>query len=124
MPPNSKIKKTARSSEKYVPYGYVENALDVVQQLKSENYQIVSLEITSVSIDIRDFEVNGKEKICLIAGAEKTGVSPALLDASDCTVHIPMLGHNSSMNVATACAIATFEIIKNYMPETNIGRLG
>jgi tRNA G18 (ribose-2'-O)-methylase SpoU len=35
-----------------------------------------------------------------------------LLDVSDVTVHIPMRGHNSSMNVASACAIATYDIAR------------
>ena len=118
VPPNSKINKTARSTEKTVPYEYAGNALDIIRRLKAENYQIVSLEITSASMDIRDYVVSGEEKICLIVGAENTGINQALLDASDCTIHIPMLGHNSSMNVATACAIAVFEIVRKYLPAT------
>jgi hypothetical protein len=34
-------------------------------------------------------------------------VDQALLELSDQVAHIPMLGGNSSMNVVTACAIAT-----------------
>ena len=52
------------------------------------------------------------DRVCLVVGAENTGVCQALLDASDATVHIPMRGHNSSMNVANACAIATYEIAR------------
>jgi tRNA G18 (ribose-2'-O)-methylase SpoU len=74
----------------------------------------VSLEITSESIDIEEFIVNGNGKICLILGSENSGVSQALLDCSDVTIHIPMLGNNSSMNVANACSIAAYEIIRRY----------
>jgi tRNA G18 (ribose-2'-O)-methylase SpoU len=115
-PPNSKIKKTSRSTEKRVPYFYRENALDVVQELKARGYLIVSLELTSASIDIRRFSLRPDQRVCLVLGSENEGVSQALLDASDCTVHIPMFGTNSSMNVATACSIALFEIIRTYMP--------
>ena len=48
----------------------------------------------------------GLRAIGLIAGAEGTGIKQALLDCCDLTVHIAMRGMNSSMNVATACAIA------------------
>ena len=118
VPPNSKIKKTSRSTEKYVPHVYCESALEVVQQLKSKGYTIVSLEITSSSTDIRDFVASGSDKICLILGSENHGVASELLVLSDYTVHIPMLGHNSSMNIATACAIAAFEVIKAYLPSS------
>ena len=95
VPPNSKINKTSRSSEKYVPFSYEENPITVIQKLKSLNYRIISLEITTTSVDIRDFSVSEGEKICLIVGSENLGVSQELLMVSDKTIHIPMLGVNS-----------------------------
>ena len=115
QPPNSKIRKTSRSTEKYVSYSYSKNPDEVIQQLKLDGYMIVSLEITSASKDIRNFKITAQDKICLIIGAENAGVSQELLDASHQTLHIPMAGQNSSMNVATACAIAVFEITRNYI---------
>lgn len=115
-PPNSKIKKTSRSTEKHVPYVYRENALDAVHELKARGYLIVSLELTSTSIDIRQLSLRQDQKVCFVLGSENEGVSQALLDASDQTVHIPMFGTNSSMNVAVACSIALFEAIKAYTP--------
>ena len=116
VPPNSKIKKTSRSTEKRVPFSYEEDPLYLINRLKSAGYKIISLEITSASTDIRALSISANQKICLILGSENTGVCQKLLDVSDKTVHIPMLGQNSSMNVATACSIATFEIIGKYIP--------
>jgi len=84
----------------------------LIQDLKYKGYKIISLEVTSASTDIRKLPICSDEKICLILGSENAGISQELLDVSDKTVHIPMLGHCSSMNVATACSIATFEITK------------
>ncbi len=111
VPPNKKIRKTSRATEKAVSYEYVENVLEVVGRLKQEGYQIVGLEITSQSIHIQDFQIGKGQKIALIVGAESAGISPEVLSCSDAVVHIPMFGQNSSMNVATACAIAVFELI-------------
>lgn len=111
-PPNPKIKKTSRSTEKYVVYEYEENPLDVVNKLKTLGYRIVSLEITSASVDITDMAVHKNEKICLILGSENSGICQELLNVSDTTIHIPMLGKNSSMNVANACSIATYELTR------------
>ena len=57
LPPNPKIKKTSRATEKYVPYSYEKDALAVVKMLKESGYKIVSLEIASASVDIKDFSV-------------------------------------------------------------------
>lgn len=110
IPPNSKIRKTSRSTEKYVPFAFEKTPLALLKKLKSEGYTIISLEITSSSTAIKDLKISANEKICLIVGSENSGVNQEMLDASDKTVHIPMRGHNSSMNVATACAIVTYEI--------------
>ncbi|RYY73140.1 MAG: TrmH family RNA methyltransferase [Gammaproteobacteria bacterium] len=111
-PPNSKINKTSRSTEKYVPYVYEKDPLRILQTLKSFGYKILSLEITTASVAIDKIEIHPENKICLILGAESSGVSQQLLNESDSCVHIPMLGKNSSMNVATACAIAVYELTK------------
>ena len=116
VPPNDKIRKTSRATEKYVPFVYESDPLSIVWRLKEAGYKIISLEITSSSIDIRDIQVSPGEKICLVVGAESEGVSQALLDVSDCAVHIRMLGQNSSMNVATACAIAAYELTRRLVP--------
>ena len=117
VPPNPKIKKTSRSTEKYVPFEYYPDPISLVGDLKTSGYKIVSLELTTTSVDLVNFKVSAQDKICLILGSENYGVSEGLLAISDVTVHIPMLGANSSMNVASACSIATYEITRKFQDE-------
>ena len=118
-PPNNKINKTSRSTEKYVNYEIHKNAETLVKELKTFGVFITSLEITSTSLDINSSEfidvINKNKKFALILGSEKSGVSDALLALSDKTFHIPMHGNNSSMNVISAASIACFEITKNLL---------
>jgi tRNA G18 (ribose-2'-O)-methylase SpoU len=114
VPPNRKLRRTSRATEQHVPFRHDADPLPVLHELKADGYRVVSLELTSASIDVRELAVAADERICLVLGSENRGVSQALLDASDRSVHIPMLGAHSSMNVATACAIATFEIIRAF----------
>ena len=115
VPPNRKMMRTSRATEKFVSYEYQKNGSLVISELKAQNYKIISLEITSSSTDIRQLYLSKQEKVCLILGGENEGVSQELLVLSDKTVHIPMLGENSSINVASACAIAMFTVVKNYL---------
>ena len=117
VPPNNKIKKTSRSTEKFVDFSYEKDPFSIIYHLKNEGYKIVSLEITSSSVDLRKVKFSAKDKVCLILGSESTGVNQELLDVSDISVHIPMLGINSSMNVANACSIAAYEITKGLINE-------
>jgi tRNA G18 (ribose-2'-O)-methylase SpoU len=116
VPPHARIRKTARATEQSVAYEYHAQADHVVGLLRTQGYTIVSLEITSQSLDIRSFDAARFSKLALIVGAENQGVSQTLLDASDYTLHIPMFGRNSSMNLATACAIGVFELTRRFMP--------
>ncbi len=114
VPPNRKLRRTSRATEQHVSFRHDADPLPVLRELRAGGYRIVSLELTSTSIDIRQLPVAAADRICLVLGSENRGVAQALLDGSDQTVHIPMLGVHSSMNVAAACAIATFEIIRAF----------
>ena len=116
VPPDAKIRKTSRSAERHVAWSHAADPLAVVAMLRSERWRVVSLELSTRSIPVDALPVAPGDRVCLVLGAEDAGVCQALLDASDATVHIPMRGHNSSMNVATACAIATYEIARRLGP--------
>lgn len=109
-PPDPRIRRTARSAERHVAHSWDADPLDVVRRLRADGWRIVSLELSTASVDLRALPLRPGDRVCLVLGAEDRGVPQVLLDASDATVHIPMRGHNSSMNVAAACAIAAFEI--------------
>ena len=112
LPPDPKIRRTSRSAERHVAWSHAADPLETVATLKAQGWRVVSLELSTQSIALHELAVAPGDRICLVVGAENTGVDQALLDASDATVHIPMRGHNSSMNVANACAIAVYEIAR------------
>ena len=112
LPPDPKIRKTARSAERHVAWSHAADPLQAVAALKAQGWRVVSLELSTQSVALQDLAVAPGDRICLVVGAENVGVNQLLLDVADATVHIPMRGHNSSMNVANACAIATYEIAR------------
>jgi tRNA G18 (ribose-2'-O)-methylase SpoU len=112
LPPEPRIRKTSRSAERHVAWSHAVDPLPGLAALKAQGWRIVSLELSTRSIPLHELAVASGDRVCLIVGAENAGVCQALLDASDVTVHIPMRGHNSSMNVANAGAIAIYEIAR------------
>ncbi|WP_345007368.1 TrmH family RNA methyltransferase [Snuella lapsa] len=110
-----KLTKTSRSTEKFVNYTICKSTLETVIELKNNDYQIISLEITTNSTPIHNFSLSNKKPIALIVGDENFGISDSILKISDVIIHIDMFGNNSSMNVVQATNIALYEITKQLM---------
>ena len=115
IPLGRKMTKTSRATEKVVNYEVSESASEVIKNLKKQNYQIISLEITDTSKPIHTIEFSIEKPIALVIGDENFGVSEAILKLSDAIIHIDMFGQNSSMNVVQATNIALYEITKQLL---------
>ena len=107
-----RMKKTSRSTEKYVSHKVESDILQVVTSLKAKRYIIIALEITDSSISLDDFILNTNQPIALIIGNENIGVSEDILKLADEIVHIKMFGENTSMNVVQATSITLYELTK------------
>lgn len=108
IPPNRKIKSSSRGAEKWVPWEYHENSVEIAKKLKESGVQLVAVEVTNDSIDYRQFKP--KKPVCLILGREYDGVSQELLDISDCSIHLPLLGMANSINVSTAASVVLYDV--------------
>jgi len=109
---SKRMKKTSRSTEKYVSHKVESDILQVVTSLKAKRYFIIALEITDSSTSLDDFTLNTNQPIALIIGNENIGVSEDILKLADEIVHIKMFGENTSMNVVQATSITLYELIK------------
>ena len=103
-----KISKVALGAQKYIQWEYVKQSWRLVEKLKKEGYQIVSLEQTSKSINYTEFKP--KFPLALIIGNEGKGVKKSLLSRSDKIIDIPMRGQKESLNVSVAFGIVAYWI--------------
>ncbi|WP_338733998.1 TrmH family RNA methyltransferase [Mangrovimonas cancribranchiae] len=114
IPTGRKMTKTARSTEKVVPFSISESVSQTLNLLKQEGYQLIALEITSASQPIQNLKLDNK-KIALVIGDENFGVSKPALNYCNAQYHINMFGQNSSMNVVQATSIALYEITQQLL---------
>lgn len=105
-----KINKTSRNTHLHVPYELQDSREVVLSFLKDNDFEIISLEITSKSKPLKSCTISKKKKIALVIGNEIEGISEYFLENSNQTVHIEMFGNNSSMNVVHATGIALYTI--------------
>ncbi|WP_432410713.1 TrmH family RNA methyltransferase [Rasiella sp. SM2506] len=110
---SNRLKRTARNTEKTVTYSIVEDLEGMLLEFQQKNYSSLALEISSTSVPLSQISTEKKNKIALVIGNERTGVSEKILQQVQHVVHIKMFGTNSSMNVAQATAIALYELIKD-----------
>ena len=104
-PPRKEISKTALQAEEHVPWVHYPTVLEAVHALRAEGYQIVAVEKTEESVDIRAFtrhSLTPHSRLACIFGTETDGVHADALALADCVVHLPMLGHKGSLNVAVS----------------------
>jgi len=100
-----------------VPYESLRDPAEAITALRSEGYTILALELSISSHHIQQLQLGRDDKVCLILGNERRGIEQSLLRSADAAIHIPMQGQNSSMNVAMAAAIASWEIVSRLSPD-------
>ena len=105
---DDKIKKTALGAESYVKWQKIDDEFDLIEKLKSDDWQIVCLEQTPDAVDLNGFVP--EPMVALIVGNEIKGVDEDLISASDISLNIPMFGKKESYNVAEAAAMAIYSL--------------
>jgi 23S rRNA (guanosine2251-2'-O)-methyltransferase len=104
------IEKTALGAERNVSWEKCENPYELLKKFKKEKVNIVALEKTDASLEIKKFKANFP--LALILGSEVEGVSEEILKKCDAIVSIPMRGSKESLNVSVAAGIAMYELLK------------
>lgn len=107
----SDFAKVALGAEDTVAWEYCESTVECVKKLKEEGYYVCSLEQDTHSIDYKEVDVVGKDYIAFVIGNEVDGITRDVLDMSDTTVEIPMLGTKESLNVTIAFGVAVYRIL-------------
>jgi tRNA (guanosine-2'-O-)-methyltransferase len=107
-PANPKTSKTALGSQRFVEWSWRDTAAEAASAARDEGFRIVGLELTDDAVPLPDLAVG--HPVCLVIGHEDRGLPPASLAACDDVAYIPQLGRIGSLNVATATAIALYEL--------------
>ncbi len=104
-PPHRDILKSALGADEHVPWTAHTDAADAINKLRSEGYQIASIEQTDSSISILKWQPKPNEKWALIFGNEVKGVQLTTCGASDTVIEIPQYGVKQSLNVSVCAGI-------------------
>ncbi|MEJ2542487.1 MAG: TrmH family RNA methyltransferase, partial [Calditrichaceae bacterium] len=111
-PPRKEIDKTALGATESVPWEYIKDPIQLIDELKNNKVEIVVVEHTDKSVNYADVQYNFP--VCFIFGNEVEGVSDDIVVRADKVVELPMLGIKHSLNVAVAYGIIMYNALNQY----------
>jgi len=104
-PPMAEIHKTALGAEDSVSWRYFTTAMQALESLKADGYEVYSVEQAHGSTLLQHFEPVIGRKYAVILGNEVKGVHQEVVDRSDGCLEIPQFGTKHSMNVSVTAGI-------------------
>jgi tRNA G18 (ribose-2'-O)-methylase SpoU len=81
-----------------------------LDMLRERGFQVAALSPRRDSVSLRSLRGTAGGRVALLLGSEGPGLSEEALAASDVIVRIPMVSGVDSLNVATAAAVAFYEV--------------
>ena len=111
-PPSAEIHKTALGAEDSVNWKYFDTALEAVEALKADGYEVYSVEQVHGSTMLQTFTPSADKKYAVVMGNEVKGVHQEVIDASDGCLEIPQFGTKHSMNVSVTAGIIIWHFAK------------
>ncbi|WP_411690844.1 23S rRNA (guanosine(2251)-2'-O)-methyltransferase RlmB [Acinetobacter towneri] len=102
-------RKVAAGGAEKVKFIQVTNLARTLAHLKQEfNVRVVGTMLDEKALPIQQFDFTGTA-VCVVMGAEDTGLRPITQSQCDQTVFIPMAGNLQSLNVSVATGMALYE---------------
>lgn len=116
------VTKAAAGAVEHVPMALVGGLASAISELRDRGVWVVGLD-ASGDVGLHDLELSG-EPVCLVLGAEGVGLSRLVRQRCDVVVSIPLRGRLGSLNVATAAALACYEVVRRRSGPAGSGRVG
>lgn len=102
-------RKVAAGGAEKVKFIQVTNLARTLSNIKDEfNVRVVGTMLDEKALPVQQFDFTGTG-VCVVMGAEDTGLRPITQSQCDQTVYIPMAGNLQSLNVSVATGMALYE---------------
>ena len=109
---NEEALKSSAGALQKIMVSRVPSLLKAIDTLHLNGIRVLTAEMKS---EIRIFDTDMSQPLCLVMGSEDKGIQPYISKASDVKFTIPMAGDFDSFNVGVACGIILFEASKQRM---------
>ncbi len=83
---------------------------DEIAALAAEGFDVFALTPAATAESLDDIRIGADQRVAMVLGSERSGVSAAVLASGARHVRIPMAGGIDSLNVAAAAAVAFYAL--------------
>jgi tRNA (guanosine-2'-O-)-methyltransferase len=101
-------RRLSMGTERYLEATDATTGVEAVEAAKAQGFRVIGLELADSALPLHQLDLTGD--ICLVVGNEDHGLAKATLAAVNACGYVPQLGKVGSLNVASAAAIALYEI--------------
>lgn len=103
-------KVTSASASKWLDYRLFENGTRrAITTLQNEGWHVMATWVNPDARSIYEIDFTAYDKLVLMVGNEKDGISKTAIECADSFMYIPMQGMIESFNVSVAAALTLFE---------------
>jgi tRNA (guanosine-2'-O-)-methyltransferase len=107
-----KAQKTALGTDRYLTFTEYPAVAEAAAAARADGFFVVGLELADPAAPIAELDL--ARDVCVMLGHEDHGISQAGLAACDAIGYIPLTGRVGSLNVASAAAIACYEVRRQH----------
>jgi tRNA G18 (ribose-2'-O)-methylase SpoU len=93
-----------------VPYAKAREWPQALEHLQSQGFQVLALTPADDAVPLDKLAIDPARAVAVVLGTEGAGLSAAAAAAADLRVRIPMTAGIDSLNVASAAAVAFWEL--------------
>ncbi len=113
-PPHKDIQKTALGATDTVAWEYQKDTLQLVETLKNEGVNILSIEQAEDATMLHDFTPETDQTYAIIFGNEVKGVQQEVVSKSDEVIEIPQFGSKHSLNISVSAGVIIWDLFSKF----------
>lgn len=114
-PPHREIQKTALGATESVDWEYVENIMDLIQEL-SPTHSVIPVEQADHSISLESFQPGPTSRYAFVFGNEVFGVKDEIVENAKTVLEIPQFGTKHSLNISVSIGVVLWDYFVKTMP--------
>lgn len=105
---NPKVVRSTMGSIFRIPFCYVENLTNCIEELNDKGYSTYSAHLQGKTF----YDYNYRDSTIFCIGNEGNGLTKELSETTKCKIKIPMMGQVESLNAATASTVLMYEAMR------------